>query len=472
MMEHVLGFDLGTSYFKAVLVDRKGVCVGFGKRRTPKVSKGTVSTITPTAFWMALRGCAQDAMEQAKVKPETIAGISYASQANTFLLSGAHEKPITDLYVWTTVFDQQVDASLTNFWRDPAFLETTGLGFDGPEMMLAKLLWLRKQQKQLWQQAKRIATISDYFLFGLTGTWISDSSTASLLGMMDLQKRAWWPESMRLLGLGEDSFSHLVPVGTPVGTLSTEGAFRLGLSPGVKVFAGGLDHMVAALGAGLGKHTSLSESTGTVLAALALRDDFEPREGISIGPYPETTQLAYLAFRSPGAEVVETYRDRYFPGVPIDSMLSAVRKVEIGSNGVVYQDSAPESVDLAARFVGTDGSRAIELRAMLEMLSLRTLQLGQTVLGTNPTRFVATGGLNQNPELLYIKADMTGAEVITCGQKELGAFGAAVLAARGCGWFSSLDEAQAAWVRIEQTIAPRKERGSSYEVWLKSHMSR
>ncbi|PKL14210.1 MAG: hypothetical protein CVV52_02745 [Spirochaetae bacterium HGW-Spirochaetae-8] len=467
-MEHVLGFDLGTSYFKAVLVDRKGRCVGFGKRRTPKVSKGTVSTIAPAAFWLALQGCAQDALAQAKVLPETVVGISYASQANTFALCGVRGQPLTELFVWTTVFDQEVDPALMDFWHDPAFLHTTGLGFDGPQMMLAKLLWLQKSRGPLWRQTGHIATISDYFVFGLTGTWSSDPSTASLLGLVDLPKRTWWPEALHLLGLGEEAFGRLVPSGSSVGSLSAEGAHRIGLRPGTKVFAGALDHVVAALGAGLGKHTSLSESTGTVLAALALRADFSPRSGISIGPYPETTQLAYLAFRSPGAEVVEMYRDRYFAGVPIDTMLAAVREVEVGSRGVVYQDAGSESADLATRFVGSEGSRAAEMRAMLEMLSLRTWQLGQTVLGDNPTRFVATGGLNRNPELLYIKADMTGAEVITCDQKELGAFGAAILAARGCGWFPSLDEAQAEWIRIEQTIVPHSERGHSYKAWLHS----
>ena len=61
-MKCVLGYDLGTSYFKAAVVDESGEVLGLGRVRTPKKTNGTVVTSTPAVFWNALKECTQMAL--------------------------------------------------------------------------------------------------------------------------------------------------------------------------------------------------------------------------------------------------------------------------------------------------------------------------------------------------------------------------------------------------------------------------
>lgn len=467
MNAHVLGFDLGTSYFKAVLVNGSGACVGYGRRPTPKKNVGSAVTIAEDDFWHALRDCTQDALLSAGIPAEAVAGVSYASQANTFLLLDAGNRPLTDIYVWPTVFDRAVEPALEDFWKDPLFLKTTGLGFTNPDFAMAKLCWLRRNRPEIWRHVAMVASLSDYFLFGLTACWSADPSTASLLGYYDPLHGSWWSDGLEVLGLDPSKVPELKQSGTVAGVATVPGSARLGLMPGTFVFAGGLDHIMAALGAGLGTYADLSESTGTVLACVALRNEFAPSQGISVGPFPESGRFACLSFHSVGAEIIESYRDRYFPHLSIDDMLALSRTSPVGSSGVSCRDDVDAAMPLEDRITGRTGRASDDVRSMLETISHRILILGYKVCkGERIERFLATGGANRSIDLLAIKADMFGAEAIACRHREPGAFGAALLAARGLGWFPSLRKAQEMWQDIDRRIPPDAERHKQYLQWL------
>jgi xylulokinase len=85
---------------------------------------------------------------------------------------------------------------------------------------------------------------------------------------------------------------------------------------------------------------------------------------------------------------------------------------------------------------------------------------------------VATGGANRSLDLLQVKADFFGAEVLFGEQMELGTFGAAMIAAVGCGWYDSLGAAQAAWVKIARRVIPKPGRHESYMEWISQRKTR
>lgn len=470
-MKYVIGYDLGTSYFKAVVIDERGDCVGIGRVKTPKKREGSIVTIAPDQFWKALRETTLAALGTAGIKPEDVSSISYASQTNTFLLLDEKRKPLTDFYVWSTVFDPAVDEKLSDLWNDSSYLAATGLGINGTGLTAAKLLWIQRHHPGIWNNVRYIANISDYFMYGLTEAWVADSSTSSLLGYLDINRGDWWQKALDCLGIDRAVLPRVIPMGDFAGTITKEGSSMIGLHSGIPVFAGGLDHVVAAIGAGLGVHANMSESTGTVLACLAVKPYIAPRERITIGPFPEPQAYAYLSFCESGAEVIEDYHDRCFPELTIDEMLTKVDQSPVGSSGIYYLDDPDSVLELPDRFIRerTDRtcSQADEIRGILEALAYRTLKLSEHLIGDHEIRqLVATGGGNRSRELLTIKADMFFSEIITCEQKELGAFGAALIAAHGIKWFSSIHEAQKAWVRVSQRIQPDYHRHQQYLEWI------
>ncbi len=439
-MQYVLGFDLGTSYFKVSIIDEQGRCLGLGREKTPKVHKGLEVLVSPRKFWEALGSCAAQAAENAGVSLQAVKGISYGSQATSFLLADSRMSPITDIILWPTVYTNEVFPEHRELFSRDDFLPTTGLGFHGGGLLSA-LLWMRRNRSELFGEAARCMTISDYFLYGLTGTSCSDTSTSEILGILDVKNRRWWEPALDTLGVGRSFFGEPGQPLTLVGTTLDDNP--AGLPKGIPVFAGGIDHMIAAVGAGIGYAAEASESTGTVLACVSVREDYHPRMGVCVSDYAGQGSYLYLSFESDGASVIEWYRDEYLSDMSIDDMLDLCDSVPHGAYGITY---APEEGRLAFRGNTEGKDHPVFIRSICEHLGRRTGLLLNTVGGAR--QLLATGRANQNAVLRKVKAREIGTRVCTTDQKEPGTFGAALVSAVGIGWFASIQQAQEAWIRI------------------------
>jgi gluconokinase len=91
--------------------------------------------------------------------------------------------------------------------------------------------------------------LKDYVLWWLTGTLVTELSSASGTGLLDLAARTWDPRAVSLAGISVD---RLPPVRSSTATLglSTELAGRLGLRPGTPVVLGAGDGPLGNLGTG------------------------------------------------------------------------------------------------------------------------------------------------------------------------------------------------------------------------------
>ncbi|NQT60229.1 MAG: FGGY-family carbohydrate kinase [Bacteroidetes bacterium] len=469
-MKYVLGYDLGTSYFKAAVVDETGKVLGLGRVRTPKRVDGTIVTITPADFWDALKECTSIALGNASIASSEICGISYGSQANSFILLDESKQPLNDIVVWPTEYTDAIDPKMAAYWNNQEYLRITGQGYTGNGFALAKLLWLQKQQPEMWEKVHHFLTISDYFIYGLTGARVTDTGTSALLGCLDVLKGCFWKEGLVSLGLNPEIFAEVLSMGEFCGSTISGGSQRLGLDVGIPVFAGGLDHVVAAIGAGLGTVAEVSESTGTVLACIAFQPGYSPQPAVSIGSPIRKGEYSYLSFHDPGAEVIEDYHERYFPKLSIDEMLALVQSSTPGSSGLQYLDVMNDS-EMLDRFVGGSGLETHEkgdyIRAITENIANRIRKLSQAVSGGQEVRrIVATGGANRSVDLLQVKADMFFTEVVSCKEKELGTFGAAMIAALGCRWFDDIKSAQESWVQVEWRVQPDYQQYREYQSWI------
>ncbi len=451
-MPYVLGCDLGTSYFKVSLVDEHGNCVGSGRVRTPKRQEGSEVLVHPEAFWEALRTCFSQAVEEGGIDLREIDALSYGSQATSFILADGDGKPVSDLYLWPSVFTSKPDPAYLELRERDDYLDVTGIGPAGRGGMVTILSWFRKHRPELMKRASRLMTISDYFLFGLTGNSFADTSTSSLISMVDVKRQCWWDPALQAVGLSREFFSPLAAPGTYAGETSANFSEKTGLPGGINVYVGGLDHIVAALGAGIGFLADAAQSTGTVLACVGLHDSYRPSPHAFIGDYVIPGVYANLTFESPGAEVIEWYRDAHLPDLGIDDMLDLALEVPLGCNGVRYRpDEGPLSFSGGA---GT-ADHPVYIRAMCEYLAGRVGGLLEKVsAGSMIEGVLATGKANQSNALRQIQAQVIKKRVYRSSQRENGTFGAALIAAAGSGWFSGYQEALTAWIKQESVFSP------------------
>jgi len=426
-----LGIDLGTSYFKVGLFDAAGKLKGLGRVALEVTSPAPGQfELAVDKFWELLRRALHDALVQAHAEPGEIAGLSYASQANTCVMLDQDDRPLTPFILWTDNRGEPVDARALEFAASDTFRRTVGFEGISGNWAVAKWNWFTRNKTAAAPAARRLMTIADYLTFSLTGNRVGDASTAAFLGLYDLHASKWWAPALATFGLQESQLSMPLLPGTIAGRTTPSAQVRLGLPAGIPFAVGGLDHHVAALGAGLGRFADVSISTGTVLATLALVPSPDPRPHCYHGPHFERGYFYRLAFDANGAGRLETYQREKAPELSLDTLLGQ-----------------------AAASSGVHGR---EVRLILDEIAATHAQLlDQVGRSAAMSRVVASGGGARSPLWLQIKADRMKVEIVTTTCSERGCLGAAMLAGVAAGKLGNLAEAADAMVHVGPIYAPR-----------------
>jgi sugar (pentulose or hexulose) kinase len=445
MSSLLVGFDLGTSYFKVGLFAPGGTLRGLGRVRveTQAPAPGRVELPVET-FWALLRRGLDEALAQAGASAADIAAISYSSQATTLLLLDDRDQPLTPLVVWTDTRGGPVEPELAAFAAREAFRVAIGHGGFMAESAVPKLRWFMKHEPHLWARATRVMSISDYLTFALTGERAGDASTAAFLGIYHLAERRWWPAALEFIGIEASRLSTPLLPGAACGRTVAAAARLLGVPAGRPFAVGAIDHHAAAIGSGLGRLAEVSLSTGTVLAALSLVAHPTPAAGCYHGPHVDGERFYRLAFDPNGAGQLEEYQRRAAPELSLEQLLELAANVPPG--GGAAGDGASG---------GRGENHGAAVRALLEQVAQRHRALVRLVEGEVAVpRVIATGGGARSPLWLQIYADVLNATVVRPASPERACLGAAAFAAVAAGHYASIAEATAAMVRPDREFEP------------------
>lgn len=442
-MPLLLGVDLGTSYFKVGVFDETGEARGLSRIAVERSESAPGRAELPVeVFWETLRRGVAAALAEAQARRSDIAGLSYSSQANTFVLVDAADRPLTPLILWTDRRAEDLDGAGRDFADSAEFARTVGFRGMSPLWAVAKWHWFQRRQPEIWTRCARAMTLSDYFTRSLTGEAVGDSGTAAFLGLLDLGRGEWWPQALHAFGIDAALLSQPLRPGSPAGCLSGPGSSRLGLRPGIAYAVGGLDHQVAALGSGLGTLADASISTGTVLAAMRRVTHPEAVPGCYHGPDFHPGEFYRLAFNADGAGKLDRLVREHAPHAEIGELISRA----LGS--------APGATSAAAESVPPAVLR--DLRDLLVAIADSQRELLERIGRSAPLRrIVATGGGARSEAWLQLKADRFGVPIVTPASSERACLGAAMVAAVAAGVWRNLAEASAAMIRPRCELFPR-----------------
>jgi len=455
-MNLLLGIDLGTSYFKVGLFDSAGKLRGLGRVAVDAESPQPDRRELPVGqFWSLLRQALAHALHEAGATAREIVALSYSSQANTFLLLDGRDEPLTPFVLWTDARVETVNAELAAFSQTEDFGYRAGFKGFTLHSAPAKCVWFRENRPDLWQRTRRIMTISDYFVFALTGERVGDAGTAALLGLYDLTTQAWSTAALQAGGLETEKFSTPLRPGSAGGRTTAAAEGLMGLPPGLPMAVGSLDHHVAALGSGLGSLADISISTGTVLAALTLTDRVVPQPRTFHGPHFEGTGFFRLTFDTKGAGQLDEYQRTYAPGRSIEELVAAAGAVSAGSRSV----GQPRRKALLQE-------HGVFVRNLLEEIASTHRTLVHRLVGPGGNhRIVATGGGARSALWLQIKADMLDLPIVTPQSPERACLGAAMLASVAGGVHPSVGSASTAMCQPGHLFQPVPAHVRLYRDW-------
>ena len=258
---YFVGVDLGTSAMKLLLMREDGRICSVVSRPYPLSMPRPGWSEQDPALWLeaAVSGIRELA---ASIDPAQIRGIGVAGQMHGLVALDGQDRVLRPAILWNDGRTGEETKYLNEEIGTGFLAEHTGniafAGFTAP-----KLLWMRKNEPELFRQIARVMLPKDYLVYKLTGVHSADCSDASGTLLFDVKARRWSPEMLELCALRPEQMGRVFESSEPVGTLLPEMADTLGLSRDVTVVAGAGDNAAAAVGTGTVGRGKCNVSLGT-----------------------------------------------------------------------------------------------------------------------------------------------------------------------------------------------------------------
>jgi L-xylulokinase len=470
---HIIAFDAGGTAVKAALYDESG--------RECAVASVTMATLRPApgflerdpeAMWAAICVTTRKVLHAAAVAPSSIAVVGLTGYGNGLYLVDRNGEPARNGVLST---DQRAQGEVAR-WRE-AGLEAGVIALTWHKLWAGKPLpliaWLEKHEPNSLARAARALMCKDYIRFRLTGVLATEISDLSSAGLIDQRARRWTPAVLDCLGLGryERLFGDELEPLTLAGAVTEKAALETGLLAGTPVSAGYADGPAMALGLGATDESLISVISGTwglnqLASSTPITDGsisapiMGPRAGEFIltdaGP---TSASAFEWFvDSVVARADGGRRDRDALFDLCNREVAQTRASDAIPYFLPYLHGRLDQPQARGSFIGLASSHGLPemVRAIYEGVAFEHRgHIDHLLRGCDrPLAARFAGGAARSRPWLEIFAAAIDLPLEIAAAEELGALGAAIIAAVGAGLYPDLETAVASMTRVRDRIEP------------------
>jgi sugar (pentulose or hexulose) kinase len=491
-MDTILAFDLGTTALKCALHDLHGNVIAKASVEYELITPDADSVeMEVETYWSAFKSALGKVLKDSRVNPIHIRALGVSAQGETLILTDKNGKPLRSAIVWLDNRAQQEADSLAEKFGNRQAYEITGQVKLVPTWPASKILWIKKHEPRIFEKTEMFLLLEDYFLHRLTGEFVCEGSLVTSTCYWNFRTYTWWPEMLAELGITTSQLPECRESGEVVGRLSKNIADELGLAPETLVCTGALDQACGAIGVGNIQPGIFSENTGAALAICASvkQATLDPNNQMPCH-YHGLPGLYMLHTFTGGGIVLRWFRDEFAQmemsvgktsGMDAYDLLGAeASKVPAGCEGLVMLPHlqgamAPEANPTAKGvFYGFTlrHSRGHFTRAIMEAVCFivrRNIEVIEGI-GVPVAEIRSLGGGARSAIWKQIEADVTGRPVLTTKNEEAATLGAAILAGKAVGIYSSVPEAVGQMVQIKERFEPIKENLPLYDKAFKTYV--
>jgi len=470
-MEYIVAHDVGTSGCKATLVTADGAVTAKAYEPYSTVYPQPLwAEQNPEDWWQAVGKSTKNVMAVANAKPQEILGLAFSTQMVNALPVDGGGHPLRSCISWLDGrAGDEAQWVMRKLGGQAVFATIVGVALTGKDV-LPKMIWIKRNEPDVYRRAAAIVDCSGYLLLRATGKLVNEWSAASVTGLFDLKKKTWDKNLIRFFGLDVSKFPDLVQSTDRIGGLTSQAASDLGLLEGTLVFAGAGDAMTAAVGSGAVLEGDGLLCLGTSgFVTLLTRKRVVGKKGIATIQSADPDKLLLIGETETAGECLKwAARELYGlqpEAVTFTRMDEEVSGVKPGAGDLIftpwmYGERCPvadERVRAAFINLGANHSRAQMTRAIYEGIAYNVrwiLELVSGLYGFKPDPLRVMGGGAKGLPWLKIISDVTGRTLERVAHpQETTAIGAALIAAVGLGIYPSL-EATKPLVPVEQTQTP------------------
>ncbi len=516
MSAYFIGVDVGSASVRAGLYNANGKRLGFSSQPIMQFHPCTDFVEQSSEnIWTQLCQTVRQAVQKAGVAIKDIKGIGFDATCSLVALDKDYRpssisptgQTAQNIIMW---MDHRAIHQADQINKsDNDALRYVG-GEISPEMQLPKILWLKEQLNQQYQQIAYFFDLADFLVFKASGNPVRSVCTCSCKWNYLSHEKRWATsllESVQLTELLEGHYLNgtIQNVGTSAGTLTDAAAKELGLTMSTTVATGIIDAHAGGLAIiGTQPDTTLAIIGGTSSCHMALTRDACYVPGIW-GPYWGAMMPDYWLLEG-GQSAAGALIDHVIEDSAIYPQLKTQAKVEHKTvyellnktvlelettNPCLTQDfhllgyhhgnrSPRADATLKGMMSGLTLSRDIRTLAIHYLAAIQSVAYGTRHIietmrsnGLNIQQITMCGGGCKNPLWLREHADITGCNVILNQEQEAVLLGSAILAATASQHYESIPSASEAMSHVGQTIIPRSNfsdfHNKKYNVFLEMY---
>lgn len=442
-----LGLDIGTGGCKAVIFNTAGKELATAFREYPLFHpQPGHAELDPERV---MEACFDVIKEVNQNTDDPVEAMSISSQGEAFTPVDNHGNALGNAMVSTDSRAEKIVSEWSRIFGIEEIYRITG-HTPHPLFTLYKILWIKENQPDIWDNARYFLCFEDLFHFRMG---LSPKISWPLAGrtmLFDVIRHTWSPSILEAAGLTADQLARPVPSGEVCGEIPLKHGKYLGFRNPVILVAGGHDQPVAALGAGVVDPGMCMYATGSVECFCPVLDapSFTPvlqQHNLCCYDYSVKGKYTSVAYSLTGGNILRWMRDQL--GQP--EVTQAARSGEnaytlllnsmpaeptgllvlpyFSPTGTPYFDTSVTGAILGLRLTTTKSeiTRALLEGVALEMkLNLELMERSGMKIET----FIAAGGGTRHRAWSQLKADVLNKKIRVNDISEAGCYGAALLA--------------------------------------------
>lgn len=475
MSDLLLGIDIGTSACKVAVFDTTGSVIATSAKsyQVYYPDKGYAEQ-DADEWWEAITEAIKDVLSQGTVTASDIKGIGVDGQSWSAIPVDKDGNALYRTPIWMDTRARHIcDRVIREIGEDEIF-NVAGNNFL-PSYTTPKMLWFKENMPDVYDKTYKFLQSNSYIVFKLTGNMTQEMSQGYGLHFFDCNKLKYNEDLAKSMGLSTDLVPQLYECDEVVGKVSKKASNETGLLEGTPVVAGGLDAACGTLGAGVYMSGQTQEQGGQAGGMSICTSRPLAHKALILSPHVVGGCYLLQGGSVGGGGALKWFKQEFGADMSFDELTAPAEKIPCGSDGVIFlpymsgERSPIWDPDAKGVFYGLsfDKTKAHMTRAVMEGVAFSLEHNIRTARETGVEIGVlnAMGGSANSALWTQIKSDVTGLPIQVPASDTATTLGAAILAGKGVGLYSSYKEAVEKTIQIKKRYEPNS---NNHEVYQRS----
>lgn len=435
-------------------------------------------------WWSAAGRAIKSVIRKARIGSSQISAIGLSGQMHGSVFLGRGSRPLRPAILWndqrTIGQCDQIEKvaggrrKLINMVGNPALT-----GFTAP-----KILWVAQHEPRVYEKTQHLLLPKDYIRYCMTGEYATDVGDASGTLLFDVKKRRWNKKLISRLQIDSSWLPACYESQDVTGYLHQRAASALGLVKGIPVVGGSGDQPAGAIGNGIVSSGIASATLGTsgVVYAHASKPVYDSQGRVhTMCAAVKDKWCVFGCMLSAGGsfqwlrnqlgQKEQEQANRH--GVdPYELLIRQAQQVGPGCEGLFFLpyltgERCPyPDANARGAWIGLTvrHTRAAMIRSLLEGVTYGMCDALRIIeaMGLNVRTIRLSGGGARSRFWRQLQCDIYSKPVAMVAAEEGPAYGAAILAGVGIGWWRSVPQACRAVVKQVETLTPDRVKGRDY----------